>query len=175
MRHWLLAFCIGCTLVLGMAVAAFHSQFLVDSVFLAQNMLHPDHQSVPERVQDYLGDLRKLWGNAAGVAAAAVAGGYLLWSLSLLVLRPNGPGQVPRLGNKIRWFVCLAFAVVFAFGASIYVLEMSGLVDPGFSYNFALSAAVCAMVAYWLLTIFCTEKLMEPAVPLGHFLTRLSR
>jgi hypothetical protein len=176
MRHWLLAFFIGCALVLGTAAAAYQSQFLVDPVFLTGDMLAPDHRSVPERVLDYLGELRKLWSNAAGAAAAAVVCGYLLWSFSLLFLRPNGPGQASRLGNKIVWSIFLVSTAMLAFGASFYVLGMDqGLVDPEFRNNFSVVAAVCAVMAYWLATLFGTEPLMRPGVPLGHFLTRLSR
>lgn len=166
MRHWLGPFLGGSAGGFALLLAAwFIPAFLPSSI--AEGMLQPAYR-MEELVARFVPEVTAAMQRAFLSAAAAVLVGYVLLSLVHLAARPTGPGQAGRGWRHVAWAISFVIVVVTATAAAYFSLGLwLTTVDDAAATQWTLYVGLAAALAYWLLSVLGSERMMRSAVPLA--------
>jgi hypothetical protein len=171
MRRWLGPFLVGLLLALSMLAAAWLGPaFLPASVTDA--ILKPEYRMDKALLEArFMPEVTASLQRALVLSAAAVLAGYVVVSLVHLTLRPAGPGGAASRWRHILWVSVLLAVAVCAAGATYASLTiwMTMSEDAAATQWTAFTAAAAALT-FWLVTVFGSERMMRPAVPLASWM-----
>lgn len=166
MRHWSPPFIVGLLAAAALIAAAwFAPAFLPQSV--AESMLQPSYR-MEELVARFVPEVIAAMQRALASAACAALAGYIVLSAVNLLARPTGPGEASS-GWRLALWCALLFAVfIVAGGAGYYLLGVSvTTTEDASATQWSAGLAGSASLAFWLLSVLGTERMLRPAVPLA--------
>jgi hypothetical protein len=165
--NWLKPALVGSVIGLGLLVFG----WFIPSVALAAmapGMLQPAYQ-MPELIERFVPEVLTGMQMAFGAGAAAVLAAFLTFTtMTGILARPTGPGEVGRGWRVMLWWALMLVASGLAYAAVEYFLSWQlSIVDSVAVTRIALAAMLTAAAAYWIISLLGVERMMRPAVPLA--------